>query len=428
MKRILSILVCIMIVIAFTACTKVSSSPSGTEETVEPVTEEAVEPVTEETVEPVTIMIWCDNEPGVVKIIQDSLNETLADDGITVYIEKRKNVTDQLVLYGNDPVYGPDMFIFAHDKLGYFAEMGILAPITDLVSDDTLGKLLQTEAGVYKGTQYLLPWSFESLVFLYNKALLQESDIPTTTEGMYDYMVANTDTAAGTYAVVNQHVGAYNVAPFIYGFGGYIIDSDKNPGLDNQATKDAVEYNKKFGALQADGTWDTTTTLFYTGKAAALWGGPWCVPAITDAGIDLGVKPLTSFALPNGNGLTPFMGVQSLYVCEYAAESKGAAIGKVLDAMTDVQLGIDLATQCGYATAIVAAYDDADVAANEVVMAIKETAQTGVPMPNIPEMAVMWGPTESLLAAVNMNGEDVNTAAAAAQAAALQAIADMQAQ
>ena len=39
------------------------------------------------------------------------------------------------------------------------------------------------------------------------------------------------------------------------------------------------------------------------------------------------------------------------------------------------------------------AYDDADVAANEMIMAMKATAETAQPMPNIPQMSVMWGPT-----------------------------------
>ena len=78
----------------------------------------------------------------------------------------------------------------------------------------------------------------------------------------YDYMVAHTDVDAGTYALVNQHSTAYNVAPVINGFGGYIIDKDADPGLNKQETKDAIAYNQKFAALEADG--DYNTCLLYT--------------------------------------------------------------------------------------------------------------------------------------------------------------------
>ena len=79
--------------------------------------------------------------------------------------------------------------------------------------------------------------------------------------------------------------------PFINGFGGYVIDKDGNPGLDAQATKDAILYNEKFSRLQADGDYNTVTALFNEGKAAAIIGGPWLVSGIKEAGIDLASKP-----------------------------------------------------------------------------------------------------------------------------------------
>ena len=75
--------------------------------------------------------------------------------------EKKSGLTDQLQLYGNDESNGPDMYLYAHDSLGTFAEMGILAPITDVISEDVMADLLPmtVEAGNYKDTQYLMPVS-----------------------------------------------------------------------------------------------------------------------------------------------------------------------------------------------------------------------------------------------------------------------------
>lgn len=86
--------------------------------------------------------------------------------------EKKSGLTDQLQLYGNDESNGPDMYLYAHDSLGTFAEMGILAPITDVISEDVMADLLPmtVEAGNYKDTQYLMPVYYETLLFMYNKA------------------------------------------------------------------------------------------------------------------------------------------------------------------------------------------------------------------------------------------------------------------
>ena len=86
----------------------------------------------------------------------------------------------------------------------------------------------------------------------------------------------------------------------------------------------------------------------------------------------------------------------------------------------------DRAKTGGCAPANSLSYDDPDVASDEIISAIEHTADTAQPMPNAAEMNVMWGPVDSMLAAVNKNGQDVASAAEEAQAAALQAIADMQ--
>ena len=44
--------------------------------------------------------------------------------------------------------------------------------------------------------------------------------------------------------------------------------------------------------------YNTVTTLFTEGKAASTIGGPWLVPGIKEAGIDLGIAPMP--VLPNG--------------------------------------------------------------------------------------------------------------------------------
>ena len=376
--------------------------------------------------EPVTITIWHDGDETIMQTIADQVNAQLAADNISVVFEKKNGMPDQLKLYGNDPANGPDMYFYAHDVLGTFAAMDILAPITDVVDESVLADALPmtVTAGQLDGTQYLLPVYFETLVFIYNTDLWQ-GEIPATTEELYDYMVANTDTAAGTYAVVNQHSNAYNVSPFINGFGGYVLNEKGEAGLDNEKTMEAVAYNQKFAALQADGDYNTVTTLFNEGKAAAIIGGPWLTSGIEAAGINYAIASLSDIKLPNGNGMAPYSGIQGAGVLKIALAEKKDAIAKVLTAMASPEVGIDLANKSGCAPANSKAYDDAQVAANEMIAAIQKTASTAQPMPNIPEMNAMWGPAESFLVAVNKNGADVASAAAEAQAAAEQAIADM---
>lgn len=378
-----------------------------------------------ETAESTEISIWHDGDEAIMQVIQDKVNEELSKENITVSFEKKTGLTDQIKLYGSDEENGPDMYMYAHDSLGTFVEMGVLSPITDVVSEDVYQDMLPMtlEASQYKGEQYLLPIYYETLLFMYNKDLW-EGEVPNTTEELYEYMTAHTD--GSTYALVNQHSTAYNVAPVINGFGGYIIDENAKPGLNDEKTKEAIEYNKKFAELEADGDYNTITTLFNEGKAAAIIGGPWLVSGIRDAGIDLGIKSLAEFELPNGNTLIPYSGVQGIGVMKQAAENKKDAVAKVFTALADPSVGVALAEESNCAPANQTSYEDESVADNEMIAAMKSTAEVAIPMPNMPEMSVMWGPAEALLAAVNKSGEDIDSAADQYQQEAETAIADMQ--
>ena len=420
-KRIAMLLCAAMAVSLFTGCSSGGDSAKPKEDTAGSGDSE------EQTAEAEEISIWHDGDEAIMEVIESQVNEKLSGDGVTVKFEKKSGLTDQIKLYGNDGESGPDMYMYAHDSLGTFVEMGVLSPLSDIAGEEVYADMLPMtqEAGLYKGEQYLLPVYFETLLFMYNKDLW-EGEVPSTTEELYTYMEAHTDAAAGTYALVNQHSTAYNVSPFINGFGGYIIDEDASPGLADEKTKEAIEYNKKFAALQADGDYNTVTTLFNEGKAAAIIGGPWLGPGIRDAGVDPGIKSLSDFTLPGGESLAPYSGIQGIGVMKHAAEEKKDAAAKVLAALAAPEVGVALAEKASCAPANQKAYDEESVSGDEMIAAMKRTAETAEPMPNIPEMSVMWGPAESLLAAVNKSGEDLDAAAEKYQAEAETAIADMQ--
>ena len=98
---------------------------------------------------------------------------------------------------------------------------------------------------------------------------------------------------------------------------------------------------------------------------------------------------------------------------------------KVLRALMSDELLIDLAKASGCAPARESCYEQESITGDEVVMAMKETAENAVPMPNLPEMDVMWTVTGTLLTDVNMSGKDVAESADRAQEEALQLIENM---
>ncbi len=79
----------------------------------------------------------------------------------------------------------------------------------------------------------------------------------------------------------------------------------------------------------------------------------------------------------------------------------------MLRKLMDPQLQVDLAKASGCAPASEACYEMEEILSDDVVMAMKQTAENAVPMPNRPEMDVMWTVAGNLLADINMSGRGV---------------------
>lgn len=369
------------------------------------------------------LVIWHDKEDAVIEALKKDLDAAVPD--LEIVFEKKTSLTDSLKLVGNDPSAAPDLFLFAHDKIGVFAEMGILAPIGPLLEEGLLENFLPMtlDAASYKETLYQLPLYFETLMFMYNRRYMQDEEVPATTDELLSYMKNNT--GRGRYGFVEQHSTAYYSAAWIHGFCGQIIDKNGVPFPNDQAVKDALKYHIQFVALMPGETeYNTVNTLFLEGKADATIGGPWMVPSARAAEIDLGIAPMP-IVDATGSHLAPYSGVQGIHVLKYAAEKKTAAVKKLLEALTNPSVGTDLALASGCAPANALCYDDERVAEDPLVQSMRATAEIAVPMPNIPEMDVMWTVVGNLLTDVNLAGKDIDASFDAALAQATQLIEAM---
>ena len=372
---------------------------------------------------PVTITVWHDKEDAVISVLAEAVKALEPD--IHVTFEKKTGLTESLKLVGNDPNAAPDMYFFAHDKIGVYAEMGVLSPITDLLGEDALDGYvpLTVQGATYRGGIYQLPLYFETLLFMYNRRYMADADVPATTEALYAYMQRKTK--YGHYGFVEQHATPYYAAGWIHGFGGALITEEGVPCLDSPEVKAALSYHKKFvDYMPGETEYATVNTLFTEGMAHATIAGPWFVPTVRAAGIDLGIAPMPVVD-ETGLPLAPYSGIQGLHVLKVQVQRKQESIVKVLRVLMQPEISAALAKVSGCAPAVESCYSMPEVAEDALIMAMKQTAETAVPMPNIPEMDVMWTVAGNLLTEVNMSSQDVDSAAEAAQKKALELIEAM---
>ena len=370
-----------------------------------------------------TIVIWHDKEDAVIEVLDKHLKEEVPD--IEVVFEKKTGLTESLKLVGNDPSSAPDMYLFAHDKLGVYAEMGILSPITDFISRDELSDYipLTLSSSEYKGELYQLPIYFETLLFVYNKKYMGEKEVPKTTEELYSYMEAKTK--YGHYGFVEQHSTPYYAAGWIHAFGSDYISQEGVPLFDTEEMKSALEYHKKFVSLMPGETeYATVNTLFLEGMAHTSIVGPWFVPSIKEKGIDVGFAPMPIVDI-TGERIAPYCGVQGVHVIKVKVEEKKDEITRVLRALMSPEIGVDLALGTGAAPSRLSSYENQDVKNNELVMLMRQTAESTVAMPNVPELDPVFVVAGNLLTDINMSGMDIDVALEKAQKKALELIGNM---
>ena len=354
------------------------------------------------------IIIWHDKEESVINVIEQYLNEALPE--IEINFVHKESLTDTLKLVGNNKSTAPDMYFFAHDKIGLFSEIGILAPITDLIDVSTFDDYVDMtiEAATYKDVVYQLPLYYETLLFMYNKERISEDEVPTTSEELYTYMQENTNSRR--YAFVEQYSNAYYSAGWIHGFGGQILDEAGNPTLDSQEVIDAVTYHEKFIEFMPQGQaeYATVNTLFLEKKANSIIAGPWLVPQARENGIDLGFASMPTIDETN-LPIAPYAGVQGIHVLKVAIEDleRKEKVSQILTALSNPEIGVDLALVSGAAPANNLAYLDTQISSDELVMAMKEAAINAIPMPNLPQMDVMWTTTSSMLTQIYLNDADI---------------------
>lgn len=355
-----------------------------------------------------TLIIWHDKEEAIAEVIYEAVSEYLPD--IKIDLIRKESMTDTLKLVGNNPNAAPDMYIFAHDKIGLFAEIGILAPITDFIDEDELESFmsLTIDAATYKGVIYQLPFYFETLLFMYNKERMSENEVPETTEDLYDYMRRTTNSRR--YGFVEQHANAYYSAGWIHGFGGTILDSEGRPGLNSNETIQALEYKQKFLEFMPKGQseYSTINTLFFEKVANSIIAGPWIVPQVRERGIDLGFAPMPMVNQTN-LPIAPYAGIQGIHVLKVAAQDpiRKEKIDQLISVLAKPEIGTKMALVSGVAPAHQDSYLDERIKDDELVNAMKTQAEQAIPMPNLPEMDIMWLTATEMLVNINLRGNTI---------------------
>jgi arabinogalactan oligomer / maltooligosaccharide transport system substrate-binding protein len=293
---------------------------------------------------------------------------------------------------------GPDVFIFAQDRLGGWVAAGnTIEPLDFFLDDKTKGRFLAStlQAMTYQGNVYGLPLNFKVITLIYNKKLVKT---PPKTSGELA-KTAKALTKGGTFGLAYSYADFYYHAALMNGFGGGVFNG-RTPTVNSAANVKSLDLLLKWlgqGIMPAEPTTALITSLFNEGKAAMVFSGPWFLSDLAK-GVDYGLAPLPALDEAGGKPMRPWMTVEGVYI---AAPSKNKdAAYDFLTFLTDAAAGKVLALEGRQSPANKQVYADKQVAADPVLKAFRQQVDVAVPMPNLPEMTMVWSPVTTAMGVV----------------------------
>ena len=247
----------------------------------------------------------------------------------------------------------------------------------------------------YQDTVYGLPLNYKVITQIYNKALVASP--PKTSAELVATAGKLTNASIGNFGLAYAYNDFYYHAALMNAFGGGVFGADGKPTMNSAANLKALEYlmdwAEKHKILPAEPSTALITSLFNDGKAGIVFSGPWFLGEISDS-VDYGLAPLPTID-EAGSPMRPWMTVEGVYIAG-PSEKKDAAY-ELVTYLTDVPAARILATEGRQTPANQAVYDDPAVPADQTLQAFKKQVEVAIPMPNVPEMTMVWSPATTAM-------------------------------
>jgi arabinogalactan oligomer/maltooligosaccharide transport system permease protein len=304
---------------------------------------------------------------------------------------------------------GPDVFIFAHERLRQFHRMKVLAPSTTLDRSKYIASAI--DALELDGQWYGYPLSLKCLALYYNTDLVPEA--PTTTGALVESIAKLS--APPRFGLAYEAGDFYFHAPILMGFGGSLFDENGKASLNTPAMARSLEWvkslqDKQYMPQEVSGA--LVKSLFNEGHAAIVISGPWFAGEIAPS-VHWAIAPLPRVTENHDAPMTPFLGVEAAFVSSMTKQpTQAEALAQFLSLGEATLARVTLGRQI---PAELAAYDTEVVAKDAVVASFRRAAELATPTPNTLEMTRIWEPMKLALRGVLQGGTPPELAGALAE-------------
>lgn len=283
-----------------------------------------------------------------------------------------------------------------------FAALGLLASIDDLLKPEDKADYMEGAMAynIFKGKTYGIPQTSDALGLLYNKKLFKEAGIepPKTMDELLTAAQKLTNKEKGQYGIRIPNGDGYFVQPFIWAFGGGLIDNDRNILINNSRSVSGLQFaldlKDKYGVAPKDidfaNEYQNILEGFKTGRYAMIINGPWATADILSGSEfkdteNFGILPIPTG--PDGKTGSPIGGHN--YLISANSKNREAAY-KFIEFLNSKESQAKLTARNNTIPTHKSAYDLPDVKNNRYVSDFRFVLEKATSRPVIPEIGQIY--------------------------------------
>ena len=338
------------------------------------------------------LLVWINGDKGYRGLAEVG-KKFEKDLGVSVKVEAPEGATDKFQAAAQTGK-GPDIMFWPHDRIGEWAEAGLLRPLT--ISEEIKAKFtpMSWDAVTHNKQIWGYPLALEAVSLIYNtkyisgKPPAQLSEIPALAKDLKAKF-------PNVIPILWDYNTPYFTWPFLASGGGYPFKvvaggyDTKDIGVANDGAvkglKEVVDLITA-GIMPKGASYSVMEQKMNAGDLAMMISGPWAWANLRKSGIDFALAPVPGV---DGKPGKPFVGVlaglinrstpntelATQFLEKYVCTADGL---KTIDA--DVPIGVPALTSL----------HEEMVAKNPLIKVTYDNAQNGVVMPNIPQMGKFW--------------------------------------
>ena len=370
------------------------------------------------------VVIWHGWQGAYLEEIQKLFADYATKNNVTIELVRQADITNkaQVAIPSGQ---GPDLLGWVNDQIGNYAQSEVIVPVDQYgINADYLKQNFSDVAAnavTFDSKVYGVPESMEALTFIYNKALVKESDLPKDTDELLaKAKTFNTANSGKYFFVYAASDNAFFAAPWFQGAGVTMVDAKGATTLNSDAGVAGGKLIQQFSTIMPkEMTYDVANTLFQEGKAGIIMNGPWSIADYQKLKLDIGLATIP-VVTSSGKPGKPFVGVKMLAMANKAKQPEAAAA--VMKYWGSAEVQVQLAKANKQVPANAKAQDE--VKSDPIIAGFIAQAVNGIPSPNTPFMAAMWDPLGKTVAAI-WGGTDAKEATDAGAAAYNEKAADL---